>query len=103
MSLHVEDDERKRSSRGCDLNKNLSFVWSMKGRPENEAGNTRRASVAVAVFHEALAAFAVGKLIGSKLRREGARLLCEGGEIDLEAYREVVVIGFGKAALEMGK
>ncbi|MFY9609005.1 MAG: DUF4147 domain-containing protein [Blastocatellia bacterium] len=57
---------------------------------------------ATSIFLETLKSIQLDSVIRKKLLLEGDRLLVDGRLLDLSDYREVVLIGFGKASGSMG-
>ncbi|HSO76396.1 MAG TPA: DUF4147 domain-containing protein, partial [Blastocatellia bacterium] len=57
---------------------------------------------ATAIFLETLKSIQLDSLIRNRLRLEGDRLLVDGHLLDLNDYREVVLIGLGKASASIG-
>jgi glycerate 2-kinase len=57
---------------------------------------------ATSIFLETLKSIQLDSLIRKKLVLEGNRLLVDGKLLDLNDYREVVLIGLGKASVSMG-
>jgi glycerate-2-kinase len=54
------------------------------------------------IFLATLSSIEIGRASKKRMRRDGSMLFLDSEEIDLAAYKEVVLIGFGKASLPMG-
>src|SRR5271156_121369 len=55
------------------------------------------------VFRHTLAAIDIPAALARKLDRRGSLICCDGADIDLGGFREIVAIAFGKAALTMAR
>jgi len=58
--------------------------------------------LATHIFLKSLRAVEPGSRINEKLRMDGDVLSVGGGQIPLDRYREIVLIGMGKASMKMG-
>jgi len=55
------------------------------------------------VFRHTLAAIDIPAALTRKLDRRGSLICCDGADIDLTGFREIVAIAFGKAAVAMAQ
>ncbi len=55
------------------------------------------------VFRHTLAAIDIPAALARKLDRRGSLICCDGADVDLSGFREIVAIAFGKAALAMAR
>src|ERR1700683_3270243 len=60
-------------------------------------------TVARRIFQQTLAAIDIQAAIARRLERDGTRIRAGAEYIDLREFREIVVIGFGKASVAMAE
>src|SRR5262245_48156153 len=88
-----------RSLRGIRHSTHDFFV-ALAIRLENPVTDLRE--IAKRIYLATMKCIEPGPLVLQKLRCNGRTLVVDGTELDLDSYREVVLVGMGKASIKLG-